>query len=709
MNSVHKCDAMASANTKIKDITHDKANRKILHRVNNNDPNFNQLYIVYNEDDRCDVEYYPTTVEEWAYLGYLVGKNEHLESINIVGSYESDEPTKLPRKGLKLFCGGLNHNQSIQILELHNVNLIDRNIFKHLGPFFENNRSLVDLTFDNCDLGRECCRHISLILRSCASKSLTFFGIRNCDMEDESFIELIEAVSLHSKLESLDFSSNDYDRSRYVELARILRMSFVNLQHLYLGDNIICDVGSTALALALANKKLLRTFDLGGNAIGSQGTSSLSIALTNCMHLHTLDLNSNAIDNSGAQALFPTLNDKKNLETVDLSGNRITSLRGFKMVSNSLLKYLKLGNNRIDDEGIKELDLTNCNKLHTLNLSFNRIGDRGIHALLPTLNGKRDLQTVNLSGNRITSIHGFKMLSNSGLKDLLLDSNRIDDEGIDGLDLTNCRQLGRLFLGSNSIGNRGIAALMVALQYKKNLRHLDLSRNVFTSINEFKMLSNSGLKNLQLNNNRIDDTGIIALVDGLKECPTLRSLDISRNMQVTSRGWQKFSTVLSTPECKLKYLYLISNNIDDEAAAAFATALVNNNKLETLSLYNNDISAFGKGYFANLLCNNSSVEATFFSNHTIWFGIDDLADEIKDSLLLNANSNKKEVAIKKILRYRDDIDMLPFFKWENLKMLPLVIGWLERAASAVDFETNIEERKLAAILQFVLNFSWLCM
>ena len=47
--------------------------------------------------------------------------------------------------------------------------------------------------------------------------------------------------------------------------------------------------------------------------------------------------------------------------------------------------------------------------------------------------------------------------------------------------------------------------------------------------------------------------------------------------------------------------------------------------------------------------------------------------------------------------------MQPFFEWE-FKVLPLVIGWLERASECdmlEDFEPNIGRRKLSTIYQFV--------
>jgi len=55
------------------------------------------------------------------------------------------------------------------------------------------------------------------------------------------------------------------------------------------------------------------------------------------------------------------------------------------------------------------------------------------------------------------------------------------------------------------------------------------------------------------------------------------------------------------------------------------------------------------------------------------------------------------------LQNHNDFDMLPFFEWE-FKVLPLVLGWLERASVCDmprDFEPNIDKRKLSTIYQFV--------
>ena len=127
--------------------------------------------------------------------------------------------------------------------------------------------------------------------------------------------------------------------------------------------------------------------------------------------------------------------------------------------------------------------------------------------------------------------------------------------------------------------------------------------------------------------------------------------------------------------------------------------------MNRLDLGNNpEITAIYLPAFSNILCDTTSVNASFLSNHTLW-SVATFTDNLHFHALLELNRrhDKKEVATIKILQHHDDFDMLPFFEWE-FKVLPLVIGWLERASSfrmPHDFEPNIEPRKLSTIYQFV--------
>ena len=170
----------------------------------------------------------------------------------------------------------------------------------------------------------------------------------------------------------------------------------------------------------------------------------------------------------------------------------------------------------------------------------------------------------------------------------------------------------------------------------------------------FYKIQNSAkeLQYLFISRNDIGDEGIEALVPALKNCRHFRLLRADSNPSITTRGWQNFATVLQSPNpYVLVRLYITENNIDDEAAAAFARALVNNHRLSKLDLENNpSITAVGWKALSKTLCDTSSVNAIFLSNHTL----NDLGDEVHDNeiieplLRLNDGNDEKEGATIKI-------------------------------------------------------------
>lgn len=92
---------------------------------------------------------------------------------------------------------------------------------------------------------------------------------------------------------------------------------------------------------------------------------------------------------------------------------------------------------------------------------------------------------------------------------------------------------------------------------------------------------------------------------------------------------------------------------------------------------------------------------TYLSNHTldrVYSGTSTLLSLLE----LNGSSHDaKKVAVIKILKHHDEFDLRPLFEWE-FKFLPMAISWFQLASSyELDFETNIEQRELSSIYQFI--------
>ena len=215
---------------------------------------------------------------------------------------------------------------------------------------------------------------------------------------------------------------------------------------------------------------------------------------------------------------------------------------------------------------------------------------------------------------------------------------------------------------------------------------------------------NCNLTTVSLWNGCIADTELEALTLALEKTSRLKVLDLSHNASITGRGYRSLSALLENPNSCLQELRISHNNVGDEVALMLAAALTNNAKVKVLSLHGNTITARGWSFFSKLLCDASSPNATFLSNHTLQSIHGGASDGVRLFLKLNHGTDKEQITLTKILRYHPVLDMHPRFVWEY-KLLPLVVGWLERAAAVpVSFEPNIDGRKLGTCYQFVREF-----
>ena len=337
------------------------------------------------------------------------------------------------------------------------------------------------------------------------------------------------------------------------------------------------------------------------------------------------------------------------------------------------------------------------------------------------ISSNKSIQTIKFFGG-IDLLGGelFTMLTpffqnNYNLTNITIYDCDFGDEGgrLFALAIGSCtnKSLKKLDLRENTISEEGMVDILTALSVHPNLNYIDLvgnrlSKNGCVALATSLQFSAKELQYLFISYTEINDEGIEALVPALATCCHLKELFISNNQSITARGWNSLAAILESPSCNLRELYISGNNINDEVVAAFANVLKKNRTLHTLDLWSNSsITNIGWEAFSKVICDTSSVNATFLSNHTLYdLGHEGNGNEIIGPLLeLNESDDKKEVAAIKILQSHDDFDMLPFFEWE-FKVLPIVLGWLERASEyemPEDFEPNVEERKLSTIYQFV--------
>jgi len=279
---------------------------------------------------------------------------------------------------------------------------------------------------------------------------------------------------------------------------------------------------------------------------------------------------------------------------------------------------------------------------------------------------------------------------------------KIDDGGATYLvnGLTNNTKLQELNLARNDIGNAGCESIASLLDNP-----------------------NCNLQKLSLYKNNIDDKGAITLANGLANYIKLQELVLDGN-SIGNAGCEAIASLLGNSNCNLQELILSLNYIDDEGAITLANGLANNTKLQELDLVRNPINNIDNAVveaFSRVLCNTSSVSSTYSSNHTLKvleISTYDVSmgrnhhvtcSQLKYLLKLNSNTNKRHVAIQKILKYHPNIDMEQLSKFgtedeSNIKALPYVVEWFDKAITFSKRRRNkfnISQRKLSAIYQFV--------
>ena len=326
---------------------------------------------------------------------------------------------------------------------------------------------------------------------------------------------------------------------------------------------------------------------------------------------------------------------------------------------------------------------------------------------------------------------GAAIGNNTHLTELIVDLHRnslaVEDRGFyDGLK-RNSSIVDLILLGDNSNNNNTIIGGVlheVLKVYQENSTLLtQISIRICNLVNGGEGAVAATLRRciylkcIELINCGITDEQLLPIVEGIRGHRFLEKLDLYGN-SIGAAGYQALATLLEDPNCHICTLDLRRNRVDMNGAIAIVNSLSNNNRLRNLDLGQNPVDSPDspslqpslQDAFDRLLCNTSNINDTYDSNHTLEStGLRHSTDRLEYLLDLNKDTNKSRVVIKKILKYHPNIDMEPLFDWDadedeqNLKALPHVVGWFDRAKEAVaddDENYNVEEKKLTAIMQF---------
>ena len=344
-------DALSST-IKFEDITSSKKNQDTLRRLKEND--VDKLYICDQDQIRDeDIDFCPINGEELGWLGYYIGKNTTLDTLVICTT-----PSPSCNAGVEDFRRGLGRNNSIQSIVFCR-DLSDGQVFRMLDILFRNN-NLTEMVMEDCDLGPEGIRQLSLALRG-FDTSLKRINLATYEIGDGQSMDIIAALHTHPQLEHLDLAMMNIGRSSCTALADLLRNTTQHLQTLNLSLNNIDDEGIEALTDAISGSQL-QVLDLSSQGlisnnrtITAKGWKTLSTLLeTPDSNLIEIDLSANNVDDEGALFFANALRGNCTLQKLDLSYCGITN-EGWAHFSSLLCDTSSVSNTYLSNHSLKNL------------------------------------------------------------------------------------------------------------------------------------------------------------------------------------------------------------------------------------------------------------------------------------------------------------------------------------------------------------------
>ncbi|XP_067246744.1 protein NLRC5-like isoform X2 [Chanodichthys erythropterus] len=521
---------------------------------------------------------------------------------------------------------------------------------------------LRELNLSKCALGDTRVNQIAALLKDKHCKLNTLM-LRDCGLTEESCSALATVLRSNSSLKELDISNNNLQDSGVKKLQNALENTICTLEKLRLSDCSIREEGYKALASALrSNPSHLIELDLTGNDPGQSGVKELNDLLQdqNCQ-LKTLRFLGPAAYEAcqfvtGIVGINPLFLRELNLSGRELGDTRVNQIAALLKDKHCKLNTLMLNNNSITAEGCAALTSafnSNPSNLIELDLSGNKLGNSGMEKICPLLkNTQCRLEKLKLSDCSISE-EGYKALASalrsntSHLIELDLTGNDPGQSGVKELNdlLQDERYTLKTirFLKSPAAQEACDYLTKVLGESPLLLTELDLSEDKLGDLDGEKlsallMDSHSKVEKIKLNNCELTEKSCSVLATVLSSKTILKELNLN-NSRLLDSGVKQICEGLKNPVCHLEILKLSDCSISEEGYKALASALRSNpSHLIELDLTGNDPGQSGVKELNDLLQDqNCQLKTLRFLSHAAEEACKYLTEDlhIKNPLLLS--------------------------------------------------------------------------
>ncbi|XP_036061006.1 NACHT, LRR and PYD domains-containing protein 5 [Onychomys torridus] len=416
----------------------------------------------------------------------------------------------------------------------------------------------------------------------------------------------------------------------------------------------------------LGTHQKLKQLDLGNSVLNEWAMKTLCLKLRNpACNVQTLTFKSAEVT-PGLQYLWVTLISNRNLKYLNL-GNTLLRDDDVKLACEALkhrncsLETLRLDSCELTSACYLEISklLLSTTSLKSLSLARNKVVEKSMRSLCEALSSSKcALKKLILDSCDLTSasfqVLASALLSNRTLTHLCLSNNRLRVEDVRRL----CQfirhpecALQRLILNQCGLKGDAYGFLALMLINNKKLTHLSLTMNPMEDggvkllceaireptchLQELELVgcqltedccedlarmitANKHLKSLDLSNNALGDTGVIALCKGLKHSDSsLRRLGLEA-CRLTSECCEALSLTLSSNQ-RLTSLNLIKNDFSTSGMLKLCSAFLH----PTCNLW--IIGLWKQQYYAQV--RKQLEELQFTKPHTVidgdWYSFDE--------------------------------------------------------------------------------------
>nr|XP_014349731.1 PREDICTED: ribonuclease inhibitor-like [Latimeria chalumnae] len=478
------------------------------------------------------------------------------------------------------------------------------------------NDQIQNLRLNSCSLTSGCCEGLCSFLKQ--NQSLRELDLNSNKIADSGMSEICKADN--NQLQKLS-SSNCYLTSICCEVLSSFLSRNHSLTELNLSNNPIRDAGMSLICNVSNNQ--IQKLSLNSCSFTSGCCEVLSSCMRRNRSLTDLDLSFNQIQDSGMSLICKADNDQiqnLRLNSCSLTSGCCEALCSF-LKQNQSLRELDLNSNKIADSGMSEICKADNNQLQKLSLNSCSLTSGCCEALCSFLKQNQSLRDLDLNSNKIedsgmseickadnnqlqklssnncyltsTSCRDLSsfLSRNQSLTELNLSDNPIQDSGMSLICNISNKEIQKLSLNSCSFTASCCEVLSSFMRRNRSLTDLNLSFNQIqdSGISLICKADNDQIQNLSLNSCNLTSGCCEALCSFLNQNQSLRELDLTSN-KIENSG---MSEICKADNNQLQKLSLNSCNLTSDCCEALCSFLKQNQSLRELDLTSNEIEDLG--------------------------------------------------------------------------------------------------------------------